>query len=287
MPDGFAVVDKEAGWTSHDVVARARKVLGERKVGHAGTLDPDATGVLLLGVGRATRLLRFLTALPKTYTGEVVFGRETSTLDSSGETTAVHTMHIDAAEVAAAAATLTGPIMQVPPMVSALKVDGRRLHVLAREGIEVERVPRPVTVHRFEVDPTSDPLVYRVEVECSSGTYVRSLAADLGHALGGGAHLRSLRRTAVGSFTESEANPVDALVLQPAAVALRDFASTVVDADLAGAVGHGKMLAADALGVDGEGPWAVVDDRGVLLAVYEPTGKPGMVKPAVVLMPAT
>jgi tRNA pseudouridine55 synthase len=144
-----------------------------------------------------------------------------------------------------------------------------------------------VTVHRFDVDSTPDPLVYRVEVECSSGTYVRSLAADLGHALGGGAHLRTLRRTAVGSFTESEANPVDTLVLQPPAVALRDFASTVVDADVAGAVGHGKVLAADAIGVQGEGPWAVVDERGVLLAVYEQTGKPDTVKPAVVLMPAT
>jgi tRNA pseudouridine55 synthase len=287
MPDGFAVVDKQAGWTSHDVVARTRKVLGERKVGHAGTLDPDATGVLLLGVGRATRLLRFLTALSKTYTAEVVFGRETSTLDASGATTAIHEMQVDLGQVVAAAATLTGPIMQVPPMVSALKVDGRRLHELAREGIEVEREPRPVTVHRFDVDSTPDPLVYRVEVECSSGTYVRSLAADLGHALGGGAHLRTLRRTAVGSFTESEANPVDTLVLQPPAVALRDFASTVVDADVAGAVGHGKVLAADAIGVQGEGPWAVVDERGVLLAVYEQTGKPDTVKPAVVLMPAT
>jgi tRNA pseudouridine55 synthase len=287
MPDGFAVVDKQAGWTSHDVVARARKVLGERKVGHAGTLDPDATGVLLLGVGRATRLLRFLTALSKTYTAEVVLGRETSTLDASGATIAVHEMQVDLGQVVAAAATLTGPIMQVPPMVSALKVNGRRLHELAREGIEVEREPRPVTVHRFDVDSTPDPLVYRVEVQCSSGTYVRSLAADLGHALGGGAHLRSLRRTAVGSFTENEANPVDTLVLQPPAVALRDFASTVVDADVAGAVGHGKVLSADAIGVQGEGPWAVVDERGVLLAVYEQTGKPDTVKPAVVLMPAT
>jgi tRNA pseudouridine55 synthase len=128
MADGFAVVEKQAGWTSHDVVGRARKVLSERRVGHAGTLDPDATGVLLLGVGRATRLLRFLTALPKTYVGEVVFGRETSTLDSSGATTAVHEMSVDRAAVTAAAEALTGPIMQVPPMVSALKVDGRRLH---------------------------------------------------------------------------------------------------------------------------------------------------------------
>ncbi|HMK11587.1 MAG TPA: tRNA pseudouridine(55) synthase TruB [Acidimicrobiales bacterium] len=284
MPDGFAVVDKQAGWTSHDVVARARKVLGERRVGHAGTLDPDATGVLLLGVGRATRLLQFLTGLAKTYEAEVVLGRETSTLDASGETTALHDMHVGLAEVRAAAATLTGPIMQVPPMVSALKVDGRRLHELAREGIVVERAPRPVTVHRFEVDSTPDPLVYRVEVECSSGTYVRSLAADLGTALGGGAHLRALRRTKVGSFTEAEATLVDALVLRPAAVALRDLASVTVDAATAAAVAHGKVLPCQVLGVEGDGPWAVLDDAGTLLAVYETAAKAGTVKPAVVLV---
>ncbi|HTN78682.1 MAG TPA: tRNA pseudouridine(55) synthase TruB [Acidimicrobiales bacterium] len=283
MPDGFAVVDKQAGWTSHDVVARARKVLGERRVGHAGTLDPDATGVLLLGVGRATRLLQFLTALAKTYTAEVVLGRETSTLDASGETTAMHDMHVDLAQVRAAAASLTGPIMQVPPMVSALKVDGRRLHELAREGIEVERAPRPVTVHRFDVDSTPDPLVYRVEVECSSGTYVRSLAADLGAALGGGAHLRALRRTKVGSFSEAEATLVDAVVLRPAAVALRDFASVSVDAGIAAAVAHGKVLSRAAIAAHGDGPWAVLDDAGALLAVYETTAKPDVVKPAVVL----
>jgi len=128
MAEGFAVVDKPAGLTSHDVVARARKVLSERRVGHAGTLDPDATGILLLGVGRVTRLLRFLTALPKTYTGEVVFGVETSTLDASGDVVSTYEMHPQPDAVRAAAATLTGPIMQVPPMVSALKVDGRRLH---------------------------------------------------------------------------------------------------------------------------------------------------------------
>ena len=287
MPDGFSVVDKQAGWTSHDVVARARKVLGERRVGHAGTLDPDATGVLLLGVGRATRLLRFLTALPKTYTGEVVFGRETSTLDSSGETTATHEMTLAMEDVATAAATLTGPIMQVPPMVSALKVDGRRLHELAREGIEVERAARPVTVYRFDVESTPDPLVYRVEVECSSGTYVRSLAADLGHALGGGAHLRALRRTRIGSFGENEAHPVDTLVLQPAAVALRDMSSTSIDASTAAAVAHGKVLTRGVLGIEGDGPWAVLDEAGTLLAVYEPTDKDDAVKPAVVLAAAT
>src|SRR6478752_7517825 len=202
---GLVIVDKPAGVTSHDVVGVLRHRLGERRVGHAGTLDPDATGVLLVGVGKVTRLLRFLTALGKRYEAEVVFGTTTSTLDAAGEVTATFAMDdLDVTQVRAAAARLTGEIMQVPPMVSALKVDGRRLHELAREGIEVERAARPVTVHSFTVEPTADRLVYRIAVHCSSGTYVRSLAADLGELLGGGAHLRALRRTAVGSFGESE-----------------------------------------------------------------------------------
>ncbi|MEL7208949.1 MAG: tRNA pseudouridine(55) synthase TruB, partial [Actinomycetota bacterium] len=184
QPVGIAVVDKAAGMTSHDVVGRARKVLHTRKVGHSGTLDPGATGVLLLGVGPATRLLRFLTDLPKTYTTEIVLGVETDTLDDSGETTARHDMAVDPAQVIETARTLTGDIEQVPPMVSAVKIDGRRLHELAREGKEVDRPPRPVTVHRFDTEPTDDPLVYRATVECSSGTYVRTLAegADAGAA---------------------------------------------------------------------------------------------------------
>ena len=180
--DGLVVVDKPAGWTSHDAVARCRKVFGQKKVGHAGTLDPDATGILLVGLGRATRLLRFLTALPKTYVGEVVLGTETSTLDAAGDVTATHVMDgVTLEQARAAASALTGDILQVPPMVSAVKVGGQRLHALARKGEEVEREARPVTVHRFVVDMTDDPLVLRVEVECSSGTYIRvlALATDL------------------------------------------------------------------------------------------------------------
>jgi tRNA pseudouridine55 synthase len=287
-PDGLVVVDKDAGWTSHDVVAKARGLLGTRKVGHSGTLDPDATGVLLLGVGRVTRLLRFLTALPKTYTCEIVLGAETTTLDDSGDVVATHDMSgVNPEQVVAAAATLTGEILQVPPMVSAVKVDGRRLHELAREGIEVERQARPVTVHRFEVVPVEgDPLRYRAEVHCSSGTYVRTLAADLGTALGGGAHLRDLRRTAIGSFTLAEAHPLTAVgpdvVLSPAE-ALRDYATVVATADDVAAVGHGKVLPRDERFV-GDGPWAVVDAGGRLLAVYG-RHRGSTVKPEVVVAP--
>ena len=282
MPDGLVVVDKEAGWTSHDVVAKLRGILKTKKVGHSGTLDPDATGVLLIGVGRATRLLRFLTALPKTYTGEVVFGVSTSTLDASGDVAATYDMAVTPDEVRRAATTLTGDILQVPPMVSAKQVGGKRLHDLARQGIEVEREPAPVTVHRFDVEPTNDPLVYRIEVMCSSGTYIRSLAADLGTTLGGGAHLRNLRRSAIGSFTAHDAHRIDdvtdALILSPA-VAMRDYPTIVADREL---LGSGKVLARSHLKVDGEGPWAVLDDAGELLAVYEHY-RDDMVKPAVMI----
>lgn len=272
---GMVVVDKEAGWTSHDVVARCRKLLGERRVGHAGTLDPDATGVLLVGVGRFTRMLRFLAGTTKSYEGEVVLGTATSTLDASGEVTATWDMsHVDLDQIRKAAAELTGVIQQVPPMVSALKVKGRRLHDLARSGVEVERAPRQVTVDRFDVGLTRFPGIYRISVDCSSGTYVRTLAADLGEALGGGAHLRNLRRTRVGSFGLTEAHRLDELsvgcLLTPAQ-AMRDLAQVEVDAEVSRLVRHGLPLDKVALAATGEGPWALIDSSGSLLAVYEPT----------------
>jgi tRNA pseudouridine55 synthase len=277
----MVVVDKPAGWTSHDVVARCRRIFGQRRVGHAGTLDPDATGVLLVGLGRFTRMLRFLGGLAKSYEGEVVLGVATSTLDASGEVVGTWDMQdLGLSEVRKAAATLTGTVWQVPPMVSARKVQGRRLHALARAGVEVEREARPVTVERFDVEPTDDPAVFHVAVDCSTGTYVRVLAADLGAALGGGAHLRNLRRTAVGSFGLAEAHPLDELVpahvLDPAQ-ALRDLAQVVVGADMARMVSHGLAIDKAAAGAAGFGPWAVIDRRGRLLAVYEGTETDRMV----------
>lgn len=272
--------------TSHDVVGRCRRVFGQRQVGHGGTLDPSATGVLLVGLGAATRLLRFVAALPKSYEGEVVLGIETSTLDAEGATVATHEMSgITVDEVRAATAGLVGEIDQVPPMVSAVKVGGRRLYQLAREGAEVERASRRVVVHRFDIEPGADPGVFRVAVDCSSGTYVRSLAADLGAALGGGAHLRGLRRTAIGPFTLERAIPLDSVgsdaIMSPAE-AVGHMAQVTVDADTAAAVAHGTVLRRDVVGMAGEGPWAVVDDAGTLLAVYE--GRPdATAKPSVVL----
>ena len=293
-PDGLAIVDKPAGWTSHDVVARSRGLLGTRKVGHAGTLDPDATGVLLLGVGRGTRLLRYLSPLGKHYEGVMALGVETSTLDAAGEITATHDMAgTTLADVRAVVAEhFTGPILQVPPMVSALKVDGVRLHQLARQGIEIERDARPVEIHAIDVaEVVDDPLAFLLSVHCSSGTYIRSLAADIGRSLGGGAHLRSLRRTAVGAFTSADAVPLESLApdaVLPLTSLVRGMASVEVDGELATDVGFGKVLSRGRLGLDASevGPWAILGPDGALLAVYEPH-KDDTVKPSVVVAAAT
>jgi tRNA pseudouridine55 synthase len=284
---GLVVIDKEAGWTSHDVVARCRRLFGQRRVGHAGTLDPDATGVLLVGLGRATRLLRFLQALPKTYVADIVFGTATSTLDASGDITGTYDMSgVTPAQVQSAAEGLTGDIEQIPPMVSAIKIGGKRLHELARQGIEIDRPARPVSVYRFDTRPDSErPNVYRAEVECSSGTYIRVLAQDLGQALGGGAHIGMLRRTRIGSFGESEMRPLELLdpdaILTPAQ-AMRDMHFVTVGAELAIVIGRGLPLDRVPIGAVGDGPWAMLDERGNLLAVYEATGT-DRIKPVVVL----
>lgn len=277
---GVAVVDKPAGVTSHDVVGMLRRRFGERQVGHAGTLDPDATGVLVVAVGKATRLLRFVEKTRKGYTGEVVLGSSTSTLDSAGDVLETFDMADVTAEAARAAVTdhLIGEIEQIPPMVSAIRIDGKRLHELAREGIEIERAPRPVTIHRFEVVGWVEPGVLSIDVECSAGTYIRTLADDLGRLLGGGAHLRNLRRTNVGEFTLAEAGGPDECELQPVAAAVRALDHVVVDDEVAGLIGNGRVLDA----FDGPGPWAVFATSGELLAVYE-AFRDGQAKPAVVL----
>jgi tRNA pseudouridine55 synthase len=289
MRDGLVVVDKPAGCTSHDVVARLRRVYGQRRVGHAGTLDPDATGVLLVGLGRATRLLRYLSEAGKAYDGRITFGVATSTLDAAGEVLDQRPMPLTRDEIERVLPRFVGDIEQLPPMVSAVKVGGRRLHELARKGEEVQRTPRPVHVDRFEVVgfeagpyPSAD-----VEVECGSGTYVRALAADVGTALGGCAHLASLRRTRVGSFGLDESRRLDAIAddpepsVLPLVVAVRDLARVDVDAEQARAVSHGMSFAAGAPTVRGDGPYAIVGPDGDLLAVYEARG--AALKPAVVV----
>ena len=277
---GIAVVDKPPGVTSHDVVGMLRRRFNERQVGHGGTLDPDATGVLVVAVGKATRLLRFVEKTRKGYTGEVVLGASTSTLDSAGDVLATYDMSGVTVDDARKAATehLLGAIEQIPPMVSAIRIDGKRLHELAREGIEVERKPRPVEIHRFDVAAGDNEGILTIEVECSPGTYIRTLAADLGELLGGGAHLRNLRRTFVGEFTLAEAAGPDDCELLPVEAAVRPLDQIVVDPATADLISHGRVLDS----WPGEGPWAVSSEDGALLAVYEPF-RDGQAKPAVVL----
>ncbi|MCY3948845.1 MAG: tRNA pseudouridine(55) synthase TruB [Acidimicrobiaceae bacterium] len=264
---GSVIVDKPPGPTSHDVVALLRRRFGERRIGHAGTLDPTATGVLVVGIGSATRLLRFATAGRKSYECEIVFGIETSTLDAAGETIATWCMDLDPTEVADAAAGFVGSISQLPPMVSAVRVGGRRLHEIARSGESAERVPRQVEVYRFDVEPTGDPQVYRASVDCSAGTYVRTLGADLGSRLGGGAHIRALRRTRSGSFSLAEAELPEQAALRPPGELVRDLVQIRLSEDDAANARQGAHLAAHRY--DGSGPWTLFDPDGRLVAVHE------------------
>jgi len=294
-PDGLVVVDKPAGPTSHDVVNQLRRLFGTRRAGHAGTLDPPATGILLVGLERATRILQFLQGLPKTYRAVIRFGVETTTLDATGAVVAECPCTFGEADLRAAAAGMVGAISQVPPMVSAVRVGGERLYKAARRGEEVERPARTVTVHALEVLAFDSPLEggaceATFEVRCSSGTYVRALAADLGTRLGCGAHVRSLRRRAVGSLGEAEAVALDALerldpkarvtTVLPMAAALRDLAAVQVSGEDLVAVGHGRALGS-CEGVPGA-PVALVDPEGRLVAVYRRQGE-GL-KPEAVLV---
>lgn len=202
---GILVIDKPAGWTSHDVVARARRLLGERHIGHAGTLDPAATGVLPLAVGDATKVLEYLSDASKTYLAEITFGVETDSYDLDGRvTTVAPTDGISSTDIEGALTSFTGEIDQIPPMHSALKVGGRRLYELARAGQEIERAPRRITINELRLVDWRPPEA-TVIVDCSKGTYVRSIARDLGEAVGVGAHLSNLVRLRTGPLTLDDA----------------------------------------------------------------------------------
>ena len=277
---GLVIVDKPSGMTSHDVINVLRKQLGERRIGHAGTLDPDATGVLLVGVGYVTRLLTFLSGFDKTYTGQIVLGTATSTLDSSGTVTATHDMSgVTVDEIKRVIAEkFVGEIKQIPPMVSALKVDGVRLHELARQGIEVERNERNLTIYDFKVLGMPEPGVADVEVRCSSGTYIRSLADDIGRELGGSAHLRNLRRTAVGTFLQSETSSLDAVVVHEPITAVRTMSRVVANDEMKAMIKNGRELEK----FDSPAPWVLVDDTNAVLAIYVQSVT-GRAKPSVVM----
>jgi len=262
--DGLLVVDKPSEWTSHDVVARARRLCNTRKVGHAGTLDPMATGVLVLGVGRATKLLTFLVGVDKDYTATIRLGQATLTDDAEGEvTSAPGAADLDDDAIAAAIATLTGAIEQVPSSVSAIKIKGQRSYHRARAGESVDLPARPVTVSRFEVgearrstvvgDDGAELAIIDVDVEVtvSSGTYVRALARDLGTALGSAGHLTALRRTRVGGFgldtayalSDLEARQGEPMPVIPLADAARaGFAARELSDDEARTIGYGQKL---------------------------------------------
>jgi tRNA pseudouridine55 synthase len=278
MPDGLLLVDKPPGMTSHDVVDAERKALGARRIGHAGTLDPMATGLLILGVGRATRLLRYFGMLAKTYQGTARLGEETDTLDADGEI--VRTSPVDAtrADVERAGAELVGDSMQQPPAYSAVKVGGRKLYEQARAGRHVEAPPRPITVHAFEV-AAFDGRDVGFLVTCSGGTYVRVLAADLGAALGCGAHLVALRRTAIGPFDVSEGSPPGEGAPLPVERAVAHLPRVELDAEEARAASHGRILAPAGV----EGPHAVFDPEGRLIGVYRDEGS--RARPEVILAP--
>lgn len=261
--NGLLVADKPARMTSHDAVAICRKRLGERKIGHAGTLDPDATGVLILGVGRATRLLQFLEALDKTYTATFVLGIETGTQDAAGEIVATRdASHISRADVEAVLPRFRGQIEQIPPMVSAIKVGGEALYKKARRGETVERAARRVTIHELELTGFDPPAV---RVRCSKGTYIRTLVHDIGAALGVGAHVATLRRTAIGPYTEDGAVPVQDVTeaaLRPMSDAVAGYPRRDIGPDEAVRLAHGKSIAA--AGIDG--PYGVFAG-GALIAV--------------------
>lgn len=225
QPGGLVIVDKAAGMTSHDVVSRMRRIVNTRRVGHAGTLDPMATGVLVIGVNRATRLLHHLLLTDKAYTATMRFGASTTTDDAEGEVVDTASAgHLDHAAVTGALAALTGDIQQVPSSVSAIKVDGQRAYDLTRAGETVTLAARRVTVGRLDVTdlrhPTADLVDVDVDVECTSGTYVRALARDAGAALGVGAHLTALRRTRVGPFELSRALTLEQLAERPDPITL-------------------------------------------------------------------
>ncbi|HEU5024316.1 MAG TPA: tRNA pseudouridine(55) synthase TruB [Spirillospora sp.] len=285
---GLVIVDKPADWTSHDVVGKMRRLARTRRVGHAGTLDPMATGVLVLGVGKATRLLGHLALTEKGYDATIRLGASTNTDDAEGEITATASAASVADEaLRAGIAALTGPIRQVPPQVSAIKVNGQRAYKMARKGEEVELAARPVTVHEFRVlDVRRHGEVIDVDasVACSSGTYIRALARDLGAALGCGGHLTALRRTRVGPYDLAMARTLDQLgekleILPMAEAVAAVFPRRDVSEDDARKVAHGGRLAAAGLG---PGPVGVFAPDGTLLALVEEQG--GLAKPLAVFV---
>jgi tRNA pseudouridine55 synthase len=288
---GLVIVDKPGGMTSHDVVARCRRIFSTRKVGHAGTLDPMATGVLVIGLDRATKILGLLTTDTKSYAATIRLGQTTSTEDAEGSVLQqVSATHVHDSAITAAIDALRGDIAQVPSAVSAIKVDGKRAYRLAREGHEVELAPRPVRIDRFDllgVHRSGDLLDVDVEVDCSSGTYVRALARDLGAAVDVGGHLTALRRSRSGRFGLDRARSLDDLADRPQlsysldAACLQAFPRRDLSAAEAEAASHGRPLSP----ADIDGVYAATDPDGKVIALLHDAGR--RTKSVVVVRPAT
>lgn len=288
---GLVIVDKPAGMTSHDVVSRCRRFFGTRKVGHAGTLDPMATGVLVIGIERATKILGLLTTSTKSYAATIRLGQTTSTEDAEGEVLqTTSTTHVTDAQVAAAIAGLRGDIEQVPSAVSAIKVAGKRSYQLAREGHTVELPARPVRIDRFEVlalHRDGQFIDVDVEVDCSAGTYIRALARDVGDELGVGGHLIALRRTRSGDFGLDQARTLDELEQTPRLsyslddACLQTFPRRDLTAEEALDAAHGRPLAP--AGIDGVHAATAPDGR--VIALLEDAGR--RTRSVVVIRPAT
>jgi len=279
-PEGLLLVDKPRGVTSHDVVDAVRRALRTRKVGHAGTLDPMATGLLVVGVGRATRLLRFLGDLPKTYEGTGRLGEETDTLDADGRIVRRAEVRVSREQLERAMRALEGESLQRPPAYSAARVGGRRLYEAARRGEPLEAPPRRIRVDAFEL-LRFDGRDFEFRVTCSGGTYVRVLVADVGRALGCGAHLVRLVRTAIGPFRLEEAVPPEAVGAPlPLEAAVRHLPRVELSWDEAEAARHGRPLGPAGLA----GPYGVFDPGGRLVGVYRDDG--AKARPEVILAPA-
>jgi len=270
------LVDKPSGVTSHDVVDVVRRSLRTRKVGHAGTLDPMATGLLILGVGRATRLLRYLGDLSKSYAATGRLGEETDTLDADGQIVRSASVDVSRAEIEGACAALVGDSLQTPPAYSAVKVGGRKLYEAARKGDALEAPARRIRVDVFEVS-AFDGRDVEVRITCSGGTYVRVLVADVGRALGCGAHLVRLRRTAIGPFRVEDARPPGVGEPLPIERAIGHLPSIHLDAEEARAASHGRLLGPAAI----DGPYAVFGPDGALKGIYRDAG--ASARPEVVL----
>lgn len=276
-PEGLALVDKPSGMTSHDVVDVVRRTFGTRKVGHAGTLDPMATGLLLIGVGRATRLLRFFGDLPKSYEGTAVLGVETDTLDADGTVVATRDASVRREDVERTLASMVGSSMQRPPAYSAVKVGGRKLYEAARAGETLEADERAIQVDAFSLT-AFDPPDIGFSVTCSGGTYVRVLLADVGRTLGAGAHLSSLRRTAIGPYRVEDAVRIDELRDPlPIERAVAHLPQVALGDDEAMAAAHGSILAPAGI----EGPYSVNGPDGRLIGIYRDVG--AKARPEVIL----